>query len=182
MKKENPFNFYNDYQNLKHSTTWKLGVLRITSTQIWKITSMWKFSFCKHLSSPYWPMSEQNFYPQVQILHRCIVSSLWAEPTKRGWKSSNWSFGRTRHKPELEFIFWITQTRIILIYLLKPNPEILRKKSWTAQHYWEPLLDRYIDYNSSTQDWDEYLLILKNIPVRYDLKQYQPYTNTSSLV
>jgi len=24
---------------------------------------------------------EQIFYPQVQILHRCIVSALWAEPT-----------------------------------------------------------------------------------------------------
>jgi hypothetical protein len=27
-------------------------------------------------------MSEQNFYPQVQIMHKCIVFSLWAEPTK----------------------------------------------------------------------------------------------------
>ncbi len=39
--------------------------------------------FCEHLSFPHWQMSEQIFYPQVQILHRCIVSSLWAEPIKR---------------------------------------------------------------------------------------------------
>jgi hypothetical protein len=25
-------------------------------------------------------MSEPKFYPQVQILHRCIVFSLWAKP------------------------------------------------------------------------------------------------------
>jgi hypothetical protein len=40
-----------------------------------------KFSFCEHLSSPHWPMSEPNFYLQVQILHECVVSSLWIEPT-----------------------------------------------------------------------------------------------------
>jgi hypothetical protein len=28
---------------------------------------------------------EQNFYPQVQILHWCIISSLWVEPTNTTW-------------------------------------------------------------------------------------------------
>jgi hypothetical protein len=41
-----------------------------------------KNSLCEHLSSPHWPMDEPKFYPQVQILHKCIVSSLWAKPTK----------------------------------------------------------------------------------------------------
>jgi hypothetical protein len=51
-------------------------------TQTGKITSIWKFSFFEHLSSPHWSMSEPKCHPQVQILHRCIVSSsLWAEPT-----------------------------------------------------------------------------------------------------
>jgi hypothetical protein len=27
-------------------------------------------------------MNEPKFYPQVQILHKCIVSSIWEEPTK----------------------------------------------------------------------------------------------------
>jgi hypothetical protein len=27
-------------------------------------------------------MNEQSFYPQVQILHICIVFSLWADPIK----------------------------------------------------------------------------------------------------
>jgi hypothetical protein len=59
------------------------NVLKVTSTQTWKITSMWKFSFYEHLSFPHWSMSEPKFYPQFQILHRCIVSSLCAEPIKK---------------------------------------------------------------------------------------------------
>jgi hypothetical protein len=36
-------------------------------------------------------MGEQIFYPQVQILHRCIVSSLWAEPTNQfEWFELEW--------------------------------------------------------------------------------------------
>jgi hypothetical protein len=27
-------------------------------------------------------MNEPKFYPQVQILHRCVVFALWTEPTK----------------------------------------------------------------------------------------------------
>jgi hypothetical protein len=98
VKEKNPFSFYDDYQNLQHSITWKPNVLRVTSThtwesstwkpnvlgvtftQTWKITSMWKFSFYEHLSSWHWPISEENSYLQVQILHRCVVSSLWAKP------------------------------------------------------------------------------------------------------
>jgi len=38
------------------------------------------FHFLKHLSSSHWPMSEPTFYPQVQIMHRCVASSLWVEP------------------------------------------------------------------------------------------------------
>jgi hypothetical protein len=40
------------------------NVLKVTSTQTWKITSMWKFSFYEHLSSPHWSMSEQFFIPK----------------------------------------------------------------------------------------------------------------------
>jgi hypothetical protein len=83
VEKENPFNFYNDYQNQQRSNTWKFNVLRVTSTQTWKSTSMWKFSFYECLSSPYWPMREPKFYTQVQIMHRCIVFSLWAKPTNK---------------------------------------------------------------------------------------------------
>ncbi len=93
VKEENPFNFCNSYQNLQCSTTWKLNVFRITSTQTWKIISMWKFSFCEHLSSSHWPMNGQNFYPQVQILHKCIVTSLWVESLNTIWlvlNVSNW--------------------------------------------------------------------------------------------
>jgi hypothetical protein len=42
----------------------KLNVLKVTSTQIWKITSMWKISFFEHLSSPHWPMYKPNFIPK----------------------------------------------------------------------------------------------------------------------
>jgi hypothetical protein len=80
VEEENPFNFYDGYQNLQHSTTWKPNVLRVTSTQTWKITSMWKFSFYEHVSFPHWPMNEPKFYPQVQIMHNCIVFSMWAKP------------------------------------------------------------------------------------------------------
>jgi hypothetical protein len=75
-------------------TTWKPNVLRVTSTQTWKITFIWKFSFYEHLSSPHWSMSQQIFYPQVQILHKCIVSSLWEEPINWTWlwlSVSDWS-------------------------------------------------------------------------------------------
>jgi len=85
---ENPFSFCDGFQNLQCSTTCKLNVLRVTSTQTWKITSMWKFSFYEHLSSPHWLMSEQNFYPQVQILHICVIFSLWVEPTNN--KKTTW--------------------------------------------------------------------------------------------
>jgi len=87
VEEENPFSFYDGYQNLRHSTTSKSNVLKVTSTQTWKITSMWKFSFCEHLSSPHWPMNEPKFYPQVWILHRGVVSSLWVEPIKLFVKS-----------------------------------------------------------------------------------------------
>jgi len=30
-------------------------------------------------------MSEQNFYPQIAILHRCIVYCLWEEPINWTW-------------------------------------------------------------------------------------------------
>jgi hypothetical protein len=60
---------------------YNVQLLRVTSIQTWKITSMWKFSLCEHLSPPHWLMSEPKFYPQVQILHKCVVSSLWVELT-----------------------------------------------------------------------------------------------------
>jgi hypothetical protein len=40
VEEENPFNLCNGYQNLQRSTTYKPNVLRVTSTQIGKITSM----------------------------------------------------------------------------------------------------------------------------------------------
>ncbi len=73
-------NIYSILSIFVHVIQCSPNVLRVTSTQTWKITSMWKFSFCEHLSSPHWPMSESKFYPQVQILHKCVVSSLWAKP------------------------------------------------------------------------------------------------------
>ncbi len=79
VEKENPFSFYDGYQNLQRLTSQKPNVLRVTSTQTWKITSMWKFSFFEHLPFLDWPMNELEFYPKIQILHKCIVWSLWAE-------------------------------------------------------------------------------------------------------
>jgi hypothetical protein len=60
----------------------------------WKIRSMWKFSFCEQLSSPHWPMSEAKFYSQVQILHTCVVSSLWAKLIKiiKNWLISKYYY------------------------------------------------------------------------------------------
>jgi hypothetical protein len=84
VEKKNPFHFYDGYQNLQQSTSWKPNVLRVTSTQTWKITFMWKFSFFEHLPFLDWPMSELEFYPQIQILHKCIVSSLWVESINFG--------------------------------------------------------------------------------------------------
>ncbi len=83
VEKKNLFSFCDGYQNLQCSTTWKPNVFRVTSTQRWKITSMGKVSLCEHLSSPCWPMSEPELYPQVQILHRCIIFSSWAEPVNK---------------------------------------------------------------------------------------------------
>jgi hypothetical protein len=60
--------------------TYNVQLLRVTVIQTWEIIFMWKFSFCEHLSSPHWSMNEQIFYSQVQILHKCVVSSLWVEP------------------------------------------------------------------------------------------------------
>ncbi len=77
-------------------TVWKPNVLRVRSTKTWKITSMWKFSFCEHLSSPHWPMSEPKFYPQIQILHRCVISSLWPAPTSA---------------PSIQNLFIVTQSK-----------------------------------------------------------------------
>jgi hypothetical protein len=50
-------------------------------------------------------MSEQILYPQVQILHRCIVSSLWPEPTERGENHLIDLLEELGTEPELEFIF-----------------------------------------------------------------------------
>jgi len=50
-----------------------------------KITSMWKISFNEHLSSPHWPMGEQKIYTQVQIMHRCVLSSLWVKLIEDHW-------------------------------------------------------------------------------------------------
>jgi hypothetical protein len=76
VEEENSFNFCDDYQNLQRSTSWKPNVL--------KVTSMWKFSFCEHLPFLDWSMNELEFYPQVQILHKCIIFSLWVEPINFG--------------------------------------------------------------------------------------------------
>ncbi len=95
VDKENPFSFFDGYQNLQCSITWKPSVLKVTSTQRWKITSIWKISFYEHLSSPHWLMSEPKFYLEVQIWHRCIDSSLWAKATNN-----------TSHLLECCFLLW----------------------------------------------------------------------------
>jgi len=36
-------------------------------------------------------MNESKFYPQAQILHRCVVSSLWEKPTNQfEWSTLEW--------------------------------------------------------------------------------------------
>ncbi len=97
-------NFFSKYSLSKEiaSNEWILSIKNETSSslcngsnfrsilmhppQTWKITSSWKFSFFEHLSPPHWPISEPKFYLQVQILHKCIVSSLRVEPKNKDWK------------------------------------------------------------------------------------------------
>ncbi len=40
VEEENPFSFCDGYQNLQYSITCKPNVLKVTSTQTWKITFM----------------------------------------------------------------------------------------------------------------------------------------------
>ncbi len=77
VEEENPFND-DGYQCLQHLTTSKPNVLRLTSTQTWKITFIWKFSFYENLSSPYWPMRAKIL--SSRPIPAQDVSSLGAEP------------------------------------------------------------------------------------------------------
>jgi hypothetical protein len=55
-----------------------LMYLKLHPPEHWKLHPCEKFHLWT-LVIPHWPMNEPKFYPQIQILHICVVSFLWAE-------------------------------------------------------------------------------------------------------
>ncbi len=113
----------------------------------WKLHPCENFHFVNTLSSSHWPMNEPKFYPQVQILHRCVVSSLWAEPI-------------TMIPPVLNVCNWLI---IMTNVTCDIAPSVNQLQTIGKLNMWTLFCNVCIDFLNS-QIWKEIMLELNDKP------------------